>query len=83
MNEPFVYNGERFKPYRKMTKAEREQPLENIHEKIFRYYNEEFEKNWDLEEFTRTSKSDADFFWWRGKLIIPGWDSIYYINGWL
>ena len=82
-NNSFQYNGEWFTPFRKMTQTEREQPLENIREKMIRFSNEEFEKYWDMDEFYQKAKGSADLFWWHGKLILPGWDTFYILNGWL
>ena len=83
MAKGFAYNGEWFTPFRKMTKAEREQPLDAVQDKMIRYSNEEFEKYWDLIDFEYASQTDADLFWWNGKLVIPSWDTIYILNGWL
>ena len=83
MNKPFFYNGEWFRPYRKMTKAEREQPLSAVEEKLSRFTNEEFEAYWDLNEFYRKAQSDADLFWWKGRLVMPAWDTFFIVNGWL
>ena len=82
-NKSFNYNGEWFTPFRKLTQAEREQPLSAIEDKLIRYSNEEFEKYWDLLEFKAKSRGDANLFWWNGKLILPSWDTIYIVNGWL
>ena len=81
MAKGFNYNGEWFTPYRKLTKAEREQPLRGIEDKLLRYSNEEFEAYWDMMEFFRVSKSDANLFWWKGKVIMPSLDTFYIING--
>lgn len=79
----FNYCGEWFRPFRKMTKAEREQSLNSLEEKMTRYCNEEFESYWDLNEFFSKAKCDADLFWWRGCLIMPSWDTFYILSGWL
>lgn len=79
----FYFNGERFVPYRRMTQAEREQPLSSLEGKLSRYANAEFEAYWDLREFREASRSDADLFFWKGKLILPSWDTFYIVNGWL
>jgi hypothetical protein len=83
MVKRFTYNGERFMPYRKMTKWEREQPLSSLEGKLSRYANAEFEAYWDLDEFHKAAQSDADLYWWNGKLVMPGWDTVYILNGWL
>ena len=82
-NTSFYYNGEWFKPFRKMTKAEREQPLSSLEGKLSRFSNEEFETYWDLQEFCDKANSDADLFWWHGKLVMPAWDTFYILTGWL
>ena len=79
----FNYNGEWFVPYRRMTKAEREQPLSAMEGKLTRYTDEEFEKQWDMDEFFEKSHSDADLFWWHGRLVLPSWDTFFVVNGWL
>ena len=83
MKKSFNYNGEWFTPFRKLTQTEREQPLNSVEDKLVRYSDEEFEKYWDLMDFVRVSRSDADLFWWKGKLVLPSWDTIYIVNGWL
>ena len=83
MENGFSFNGQWFRPYRKMTKAEREKPLNSLEEKMTRFCNEEFESYWDLNEFYRKAQSDADLFWWHGRLVIPSWDTFYILNAWL
>ncbi|MBP5782425.1 MAG: hypothetical protein J6W04_02685 [Bacteroidales bacterium] len=79
----FNYNGEWFRPYRKLTRSEREQPLSSVEDKLTRFADEEFEELWDLQEFYRKSHSDADLFWWHGRMVIPSWDTFYILNNWL
>ena len=85
MNKSFNYNGEWFTPYRKLTKVERERPLSAVEDTmpLSRFSNEEFEKYWDLMEFLQASHSDANLFWWNGKIVMPSWDTFYIVNGWL
>ena len=83
MDKSFNYNGEWFRPYRKLTQAERERPLSSIQDKLIRYSNEEFEKYWDLEEFCATAHSDADLYFWKGKVVMPSWNTFFVVNGWL
>lgn len=83
MDNSFKYNGQWFRPYRKLTKAERERPLDVIQEKLIRFSNEEFEEYWNLMEFSKASGTDADLFWWKGKLVMPSWDTFYIVNGWI
>ena len=80
--EGFNYNGEWFKPYRKMTKAERERPLCAMEGQLTRYTDEEFEKQWNMADFYRKSGTDADLFWWHGRLILPSWDKFFFVNQW-
>lgn len=79
----FNYNGQWFTPYRKMTCSEREQPLSAVEGKLSRFADGEFESYWDLDEFQKASKTDADLYWWRGQLVMPGWDTFYILNTWL
>ncbi|MBQ6503201.1 MAG: hypothetical protein IJI57_04740 [Flexilinea sp.] len=81
--ESFSYNGEWFKPFRKFTKSEREQPLSAVEGKLTRYSDEEFENQWNMADFYRKSHSDADLFWWHGRLILPSWDTFFFVNQWL
>ena len=83
MEKTFLYCGEWFRPLRKMTKAEREQPLDALHGKLSRYSNEELESYWDLNEFYKVADSDADIYVWKGKFVIPSWDTFYILIGWL
>ena len=84
MENGFSYNGEFFRPCRKLTQSEREQPLNAVEDKIQRYCNEEFEAYWDLNEFFEKAQSDADLYWWHGRLVLPSWDTFYVVNGyWL
>ena len=83
MTTTFRYNGETFREFRSMTKAERERPLEVLQEKLVRYSNVEFEKYWNLDEFYKKAQTDANLFWWKGKLVMPSWDTFYIVNGWL
>lgn len=77
----FKYLGETFRPYRKLTQAEREQPSCIAREKLQRYYNERLEAEWDLDAFYAAAHSDADLFWWKGRLILPAWDSFFFVIG--
>lgn len=83
MDTSFCYNGQWFRPYRKLTQAEREKPLNTAEGKLSRYCDEEFEKYWDLQEFYKQAHSDADLFWWHGKLIMPSWDTFFILLAWL
>ena len=80
-NTSFKYCGETFRPYRKLTKAEREQPASVAREKLQRYYNETLEAQWDLNEFYEAAQSDCDLFFWKGKVILPTWDSFFFVIG--
>ena len=83
MNKRFSYNGQWFSPFRKMTKAEREQSLNSLEGKMTRFCDKEFESYWDLQDFYSKAHSDADLFWWKGKLVIPSWDTFYILSTWL
>ena len=83
MEQGFSYNGQWFRPFRKMTKAEREQPLNSLEGKMTRYCNAEFEAYWDIDEFYRSAHSDADLFWWKGNLVMPSFDTFYILSAWL
>jgi len=80
-SKSFKYLGETFRPYRKLTDREREQPASVAREKLMRYYNDALEAEWDLNDFYEQAKSDADLFWWRGKIILPAFDTFFIVLG--
>ena len=79
MKDTFKYCGETFRPFRKLTEAERSQPSSVAREKLQKYYNDALEAEWDLDGFYEAAHSDCDLFFWKGKVILPSTDSFFFV----